>query len=143
VSGGNALRVELGRRIRALRGSRGITGQKLAKMAAISPAHLSEIERGLSEVSSEKLLRIADSLGVGVQELMEGTVEDSESKKEVSFPKALADAAEQLGWSYRVMAKLYNARVSLAARRSSGKQVDWSVQDWQSFYTTVKEYIEE
>jgi hypothetical protein len=33
--------------------------------------------------------------------------------------------------------------VSLAARRSSGKQVDWSVQDWQSFYTTVKEYIEE
>lgn len=137
------LRVELGRRIRALRGSQGITGQKLARMAKISPAHLSEIERGLSEISSEKLMRIADSLGVGVQDLLDGTLTGPQSSEEVVFPKALTDAAEQLGWSYRVMARLYKGKLSLASRRASGKQEEWTIDDWIAFHTKVKDYLEE
>jgi transcriptional regulator with XRE-family HTH domain len=121
-----------------------MTGQKLAKMANISPAHLSEIERGLSEVSGEKLLRIADSLGVGVQDLMDGTIAKAQPGDEVTFPRALTEAAEKLGWSYRVVARLYNGKLSLAAaRRASGKQEEWTVDDWISFHTTVKDYIEE
>jgi transcriptional regulator with XRE-family HTH domain len=121
--------------------SKGITGSELAKMAEISPAYLSEVERGLSEVSGEKLLRIAGSLGVSMQGLLEGTA-SQQSQSEVAFPVALAEAADQLGWSYRTMASLHAAKQSLVARRSSIEREDWSVEDWIEFHDKVKDYLE-
>lgn len=139
----DSVRVEMGKRIRAIRMSKGISGQKLAKMSEISPAFLSQIERGLSQVSSEKLLRIAGSLGVGVQGLFEGKPSNTSVTSEVSFPKALAEAADQLGWSFRTMAGLYAGKQSLvAARRSSEKKDEWSVEAWINFYDRVKDYLE-
>jgi len=142
VSSDNSLRIELGKRIRAFRMSKGITGQELAKMAEISPAYLSEVERGLSEVSGEKLLRIAGSLGVSMQGLLDGTASNTASTNEVSFPTELARAAEELGWSYSVMARLYEGKQSLVAKRSSGVKKDWSMQQWIDFYNAVKDYMQ-
>jgi transcriptional regulator with XRE-family HTH domain len=121
--------------------SKGMSGQKLARMADVSPAYLSEIERGLSKISSEKLMGIAGSLGVSVQSLLDGR-SISASATEVSFPKALAEAADQLGWSYRTMASLYAGKQSLAARRSSGEKEEWVIEDWIRFYDKVKDYLD-
>jgi transcriptional regulator with XRE-family HTH domain len=120
--------------------ARGITGQKLALMAEISPAYLSEVERGQSEISSEKLLRIAQSLGVNVQSLLEETQEPQESSQ-VVIPAALQEAAEELELSFKNTVRLLQGRQSLAARRSSGKDLEWKKSDWISFYTSVKEYL--
>ena len=139
MSSGNSLRVELGKRIRTFRMSKGMTGQELAKLAEISPAYLSEVERGLSEASGEKLLRIAGSLGVSLQSLLEG--KRAQAKDEVVFPVALAEAADQFGWPFRTMASLYEARQSLVARRASGELKEWSMKDWVEFHDKVKDYL--
>jgi transcriptional regulator with XRE-family HTH domain len=50
-----------------LRGRREAARRTLSEVAAeagLSPAHLSEVERGLKEVSIEKLLAVAHALGV-------------------------------------------------------------------------------
>lgn len=137
-----SLRIEVGRRIRSIRMSKGITGQRLAQMARISAPYLSEIERGLSEVSGEKLLRIATSLGVSVQTLLEGSPPEGQAASGVTIPSALAQAAEQLKLSYRDTVRLLQGRRSLVARRASGGQEDWQVEDWLKFYRKVKDYLE-
>jgi len=138
----NSLRVEVGRRIRSIRVSKGITGKSLAKMAEISAPYLSEIERGLSEVSGEKLLRIASSLGVSVQTLLDGTAPDSRPTDGVTIPTALDQAAAQMALSYRDTVRLLQGRQSLVARRSSGgEEEEWQVGDWLEFYQKVKDYL--
>jgi len=138
-----SLRVEVGRRIRTARMSKGITGQKLALMARISPAYLSEVERGLSEVSGEKLLRIATSLRVSVQALLEGSRGEGEPGEGVTIPPALDQAAERLNLSYKDTVHLLQGRHSLVARRSQGGEEEWKVGDWIEFYKKVKKYLED
>ena len=138
----NSLRTELGRRIRAIRTSRGITGQKLAEMAKISPAHLSEVERGNSEMSGEKLLRIATSLDVSVQALLEGTPEPPVAGGEV-IPSALAEAAEQLKLTFKDTISLLQGKRSLTAQRSSDTTNEWKAQDWIDFYNKVRKYLDD
>jgi transcriptional regulator with XRE-family HTH domain len=41
----------------------------LAEAAGLSPAYLSEVERGLKEISTEKLAALADALGASVADL--------------------------------------------------------------------------
>lgn len=138
----NSLRVDVGRRIRSIRMSKCITGQRLAKMARISAPYLSEIERGLSEASGEKLFRIASSLGVSVQTLLEGTALERRPTDGVTIPAGLDQAAAQLGLSYRHTVRLLQGRQSLVARRSSGgEEEEWQVGDWLEFYQKVKDYL--
>ena len=139
----NSLRVEVGHKIRSIRMSKGITGQRLAQMAKISAPYLSEIERGLSEASGEKLLRIANSLGVSVQTLLEGSPPEVRAANGVTIPITLAQAAEQLKLSYRDTVRLLGGRQSLVARRGSGGEVAWQVEDWLKFYRKVKDYLED
>ena len=141
MSSDSSLRLEVGRRIRTMRVSKGFTGQRLADLAKISPAYLSEVERGLSEVSGEKLLRIATSLGVSVQSLLEGT--PSGSTNDIVIPSALAEAAEQLKLSYKDTVSLLQGKHSLLARRSGTGEHEWRMEDWISFYNKVKDYLEE
>lgn len=61
---------ELGRRIKEERNKRGITGKKSASKAGVSASFLSEVERGISSISVEKLNRIANVFGVGIQKLI-------------------------------------------------------------------------
>jgi transcriptional regulator with XRE-family HTH domain len=124
-----------------MRASKGVTGQRLADSAKISPAYLSEVERGLSEVSGEKLLRIATSLGVSVQSLLEGTPPGSTN--DVVVPSALAEAAEQLKLTYKNTVRLLQGKHSLMARRSATGEQEWQVGDWIAFYNKVKDYLEQ
>lgn len=135
-------RVDLGRRIKATRLAKGMTGKELALRAYISPSYLSEVERGASAISSEKLLRIARYLQVGLRFLLEGHPEPVGADDGVRIPAALAEAAEQIKLSYSATVRLLQGYQSLIARRSSSEEKKWQTQDWIEFYQRVKDYIE-
>lgn len=54
----------LGEALRARREASGLSLRAAAERAGMSPAHLSEVERGLKEPSFGALARIADAMGV-------------------------------------------------------------------------------
>lgn len=64
----DALR-RLGARLRELRRDRGWSQQVLADRADVSPKHLGEVERGVTDASATVLVKIARGLDVPVGEL--------------------------------------------------------------------------
>ena len=139
---GSSLRSELGARIRKIRTDKKLTGQELAKLSKISPTYLSEVERGLSEISGEKLIRIADALCVDIQDLI-SSGQTTANGENISIPIALSEAAEELHLSFRNTVRILQGAQSLTARRSSEPQEEWSKQDWITFYEKVKFILEE
>ena len=63
---------KLGARIQALRRDRGLTLQELAEAGAVSASMLSSVERGRKAPTIVLLARIADGLGVPLDELIAG-----------------------------------------------------------------------
>ncbi len=61
----------VGRRVRAIRGERGLSARTVAAAAQISPSLLSGIERGTASPSLVSLVAIAEALGVRPGELLE------------------------------------------------------------------------
>lgn len=61
----------IGRRVRAIRGERGLSARTVAAAAQISPSLLSGIERGTASPSLVSLVAIAEALGVRPGELLE------------------------------------------------------------------------
>ena len=61
---------KLGRRIQRIRHERGLTQAELAERADVSPPYISHIERGVKTTSLDTLVRIAESLGVTLDELL-------------------------------------------------------------------------
>jgi len=59
----------LGTRIREIREELGITQERLAFKAKISPSFLSHIERGTKKASLETVKRLAAAIGVPIQNL--------------------------------------------------------------------------
>jgi len=139
----SSLRSELGARIRKLRMDKGIKGQELARLSKISPTYLSEVERGLSDVSGEKLIRIADALCVEIQDLITSGQATATNNDNISIPIALSEAAEQLHLSFSNTIRILQGAQSLTARRSSEPQGEWSKQEWIDFYESVKFILEE
>lgn len=72
---GNALLLELGARLRALREARGWTLAELAERAGFGAAYLSEIERGRKNVPVLSLSVIASALGLPLDETLRGVGE--------------------------------------------------------------------
>jgi transcriptional regulator with XRE-family HTH domain len=65
------LRQRLGRAIRRLRSEAGVSQEKLADKARLHRTTMSEIERGISNVSVDIAERIAKALGVSLSRLFE------------------------------------------------------------------------
>lgn len=63
-------RKELGLNIKKYRQSKNLTGKDLAGKTGISPAYISEIERGLSDVSFRKLLSISRALDISIEQFL-------------------------------------------------------------------------
>lgn len=63
------IHVLFGRRIRFLRHRAGLTQEKLAEAAQLSPVSISNIERGLYAPAFYRLPGLAEALGVKLQEL--------------------------------------------------------------------------
>ncbi len=59
----------LGRLLRARREAAGRTLTEVAEAAELSPAFLSEVERGLKDVSTDRLVHLAHALGTAAAEI--------------------------------------------------------------------------
>jgi transcriptional regulator with XRE-family HTH domain len=135
-------RAEVGRRIKRLRQAQDITVQELAKRSRVSSGYVSEVERGLSAISVDKLVQIADGLGIGLDTLLSETHPEV-GQCTVQIPTALSDAADQLNLSHRATLTLLKGQRSLTARRSQSDLRDWTVNDWLRFHEQVKGYLPE
>lgn len=62
--------VALGEAIRRLRTEKGLSQEKLALLAGADRSHFGRIERGDNEIAFLLLVRIADALGVKLEQLM-------------------------------------------------------------------------
>ena len=133
--------LEVGRRIKRLRQAQDITGNELAKRSNISAGYLSEVERGLSAVSVDKLKQVAEGLGVAVDVLLGDYPAEAQDQNVIQIPSALSSAAEQLNLSYRATLALFQGQRSLLARRSKSEQSEWEVDQWVKFYEQVKDYL--
>lgn len=131
---------EIARRIRALRKARGMSLQQLAERADISPGYLSEVERGLSEVSGVKLARMAEQLGVSTDHLLSDR-SASPAGAAVQIPPGLSEAAETLDLTYARTLRLLAGKESLVARRSGSPEGEWTKEQWIDFYNKVKPYL--
>ena len=60
----------VGQRIRAIRKKQGMTQERLAELAEISPQHCSGIETGAAKVSLPALVKIANALNASMDELL-------------------------------------------------------------------------
>ena len=60
----------VGQRIRAIRKKRGMTQERLAELAEISPQHCSGIETGAAKGSLPALVKIANALNASMDELL-------------------------------------------------------------------------
>ncbi len=114
---------ELGKKIRAIRLSKGMKAKDLAEHAKISASYLSEVEQGASAISGERLLRIAKELDVSVSFLMESDEDSPDS--DIKIPQELAAAAEQLNLPYKTILALLEGPHSLFARRSREPEQKW------------------
>ena len=134
-------RLEIARRVRALRRAREIPIAKLAELADMSAGYLSEVERGHSEISGVKLARIAEHLGVSVDYLLTGRA-DSPADTNVHIPPGLSEAAKTLDLTYAQTLRLLAGKESLVARRSKEASADsWTKEDWIDFYKKVQRYL--
>ena len=133
----------LGRRVSEVRTRRGWTQADLATRADISVAFLSDIENGKRNVSSEKLLQLANALRVSLDFLVRGNDANAQPRSvAVSIPAALAEAAEREGWSYSQTVALLQTRRLVLAKRSPGGEAEassdnYEAADWTRFYTRV------
>lgn len=66
------LHKSLGERIRTVRKAQNLTQERLAELADLNLSYLSEVERGLANVSLCVVSSIADALGVSLAELFVG-----------------------------------------------------------------------
>lgn len=136
-------RTEVGRRIKQLRQAQTLTVDKLAKKAKVSAGYVSEVERGLSAVSVDKLMKIADGLGVSLDSLLGENPIAARGQTVVQIPAALSTAADQLNLTHRATLTLLQGQRSLTARRSKGDEAEWGVEEWLKFYEQVKDYLPE
>jgi transcriptional regulator with XRE-family HTH domain len=59
----------LGRAIKELRTSRGITQEELSHRTGLHPTYISDVERGARNPSFRTVVRVAEGLGVSVAEI--------------------------------------------------------------------------
>lgn len=66
------LLLKFGKRVRALRLDHGWTQEELAHRSGLNRSYMSEVERGISDVSLSTLQKIAKTLGISLAELLTG-----------------------------------------------------------------------
>ena len=82
-------RAALGRTLRELRHSRGLTLRDVAALLAVSPATLSAIENGKTGISSERIARLAEALDVPVQRVFATSTGVSPDAPQRPLPQAV------------------------------------------------------
>jgi transcriptional regulator with XRE-family HTH domain len=115
----------LGRRIVELRNRRGWNQKELARRARLRPARLSTLESGAKRPNVEELARLAEALGVSLDELWSGSPHTARAERldlwrnleDFASPEELAG----LGRLLQILLVGYRAVVA-AAPRSGGAE---------------------
>jgi transcriptional regulator with XRE-family HTH domain len=129
----------VGDRVREVRQAKKLTQDQLAEKTGMSKGFISDLENGNRNVSSEYLLRIANTLGASVDYLLKGDVDTAESAKApVVIPPELSAAAERMQLTYSQTLELLEAHRSVVARRSNKDTKDFGVQDWIKLHEAIK-----
>jgi len=131
----------IGDRIREIREAKKLTQEQLAEKAVMSKGFLSEIENGKRNVSSEYLLRIANSLCASVDYLLRGTtdVSGNGTRESIVIPAELSEAAEKLNLSYAQTVELLEAHRSVIAKRSMKQSKAFTSEDWVALHKAIKQ----
>lgn len=130
----------VGDRIREVREHRRLTQDRLAEVTGISKGFLSDVENNKRNVSSEYLLRIANTLGASVDYLLKGEAATAETKPQapVVIPPNLSEAAHQLNLAYSETIELLNAHDSVVARRSNKERKEFTIDDWKALHQALR-----
>ncbi len=75
-----SLKHRLGRNLRALRISRGLTQEKLAEQLNVTPRYLAGIERGERNLTLDSIESLAAQLEVAALSLLAGTVNEQDAQ---------------------------------------------------------------
>ncbi|MFL6260382.1 MAG: helix-turn-helix domain-containing protein [Thermoanaerobaculia bacterium] len=115
----------LGRRIVELRNRRGWNQKELARRARLRPARLSTLESGAKRPNVEELARLAEALGVSLDELWSGSPHPARAER-LDLWRSLEDFASPeelagLGRLLQVLLVGYRA-VAAAAPRPGGAE---------------------
>ncbi len=128
----------IGDRIREIREKRKMTQDELAQTADISKGFLSDVENDKRNVSSQILLRIANSLGASINYLLTGETKEPVMRESINIPPELSLAAQELNLSYTQTLELLDADRSIVARRSNKSLRNFTVEDWKELHRAIK-----
>ena len=81
----------IGKRIKELRKSKGLTQAQLAEMSGVEPSNISHIERAATKLSLPTLISIANALESSLDELVYGNLTKSEHVSVALIDNLLAD----------------------------------------------------
>ena len=132
----------VGDRIKQIRNQQGLTLEKLAEQAEISKSFLWEVEQG-SDISGERLLRVANVLRASLDFLLRGEASTPDYKPaSVEIPAELHALADELGLSYRQTVAVLDVDKTFIAHRRE-ERVDKDKEYWRSLYESVKKFLEQ
>jgi transcriptional regulator with XRE-family HTH domain len=131
----------VGERIRHVRIQKGLTLEQLADKAEISKSFLWDVERG-SDISGERLLRVANVLGASLDYLMRGETTTEYKPTSVEIPAELHAFAEEMGLSYRKTVALLDVDRSIKTHRRE-ERVEKDKDYWRKLFDSVKDFLED
>ena len=89
------VRLRIGRKVRQLRRSYGLTQEQLARLVGNQQKHIGQVERGQVNVSIDVLARIAERLSVDVSELVRPATSDEIDADSYVIPRQLLNQIEE------------------------------------------------
>ncbi len=110
--------IEIGKKLRELRESKGLTLRELSNRAKCTSSLLSQIENGKTEPSISTLKKIADALGVNIVDFF---MEDFEDEDVITRKKDRID----------IQLKRWDAKIQSLVKNVRNKKM-------QPFYTVIK-----
>jgi transcriptional regulator with XRE-family HTH domain len=135
----------VGDRIRECREARGWTQERLAQSAGISKGFLSDLENDKRNVSSEYILKIANTLGVSLDYLVRGEATQRDTERSpVRIPAELSAAAQELNLTYAETLMLLDAHDAIIARRRLKGSMPLTMDEWKRLHKAIKSvYLDE
>lgn len=130
----------LGERIKTRRQELGFTQDVLAVKANISKGFLSDLENGKRNVSAEKLLDLADVLGLSLDYLMKGE-ETSPTPVDINIPAQLSELAERESLSFKQTLMLLQMQRQIIAHRTTAQSNQSEQFDWVKLFQSVRSFI--
>ena len=126
--------MNLSQKIRQLREEKGLSLNKLAEIAGISKAYLSQLENNVSkQPSAEILFKIATALGTTIADLLEKPVRVySDDFQEV--PKGLRKLIDERGKTLDIREEDVKMLMNIRYRGNQPK----TVEDWEHILRTIR-----